>query len=80
MTKHPECPYCGATTGLRIECQGDGLCVQTDYICAGCFDDLQAVSDDGEPGEILAVFPIDEPAQPDPFPALVSYVMFGRLP
>jgi len=70
MTAHPECPYCGATTGLRIECQGDGLRVQTDYICADCFRG----ADDGPSFDDLPA------VQPDPFPALMAYVMFGRLP
>jgi hypothetical protein len=35
MTK-PECPYCGATKGLRVACDGGGF-VAPDYICADCF-------------------------------------------
>lgn len=71
MTTHPECPYCGETAGLRIECRGDGMRVQTDYICAGCFRG----TDDGPCFDDLPAAP-----QPDPFPALMAYVMFGRLP
>lgn len=50
----PTCPYCGAQSGLRIQCDGGGY-MEPDYICEACFrgtddgpcfDDLKPV---GEP-------------------------------
>jgi hypothetical protein len=32
----PECPYCGATDGLRMKCDGGGY-VAPEYTCEGCF-------------------------------------------
>jgi hypothetical protein len=36
MTEKPECPYCGATKGLRVKCDGGGY-IAPDYICEECF-------------------------------------------
>lgn len=32
----PECPYCGATTGLRMKHDGYGS-IPAEYTCEGCF-------------------------------------------
>lgn len=32
----PECPYCGATEGLRVKCDGGGY-IAPEYTCADCF-------------------------------------------
>jgi hypothetical protein len=51
-TTEPECPYCGATDGLRMKCDGGGY-VAPEYTCGDCFtgtddgpcfDDLPAVT------------------------------------
>jgi hypothetical protein len=32
----PECPYCGATEGLRVLCDGGGY-IPPEYTCEACF-------------------------------------------
>jgi len=50
----PECPYCGATEGLRVKSNGAGF-EAPEFTCEGCFtgtddgpcfDDLPEVSDE----------------------------------
>jgi hypothetical protein len=36
LAEKPECPYCGATEGLRVACKGFGP-FAPDYICETCF-------------------------------------------
>jgi hypothetical protein len=36
MTEKPECPYCGATQGLRVKCDGGGY-IAPEYTCEECF-------------------------------------------
>lgn len=31
-----ECPYCGATEGLRVRCDGGGY-IAPEYTCENCF-------------------------------------------
>lgn len=31
-----ECPYCGATEGLRVKCDGGGY-IAPEYTCEACF-------------------------------------------
>lgn len=54
MTTKAECPYCGATEGLRIKCGGGGF-ESPEYTCEACFigidtgpsfDDLPICGDD----------------------------------
>lgn len=36
MPPRPECPYCGATQGLRMRCDGGGYSAP-EYTCKSCF-------------------------------------------
>jgi hypothetical protein len=48
----PECPYCGATEGLRIKCDGFGI-EAPEFTCEGCF----TPADDGPCFDDLPIAP-----------------------